>query len=284
MEKIYEFIIYFIFFSIGGWLCETIYCTIVDKKLAYRGFLNGPICPIYGFGGTMVVYLLVPFQNNIFILFIMGAISATILEYFTHYLLEKLFHTKWWDYTTYPLNINGRVCLPYSLMFGVLSIFAVYIIYPPFSDLVEKIPYNIKPALASILLLGFISDCAFTLSILFKFNGTLVAVKKNREKMLSTIEEMNKKGANAKEKLTAYKEGHLHLDELIKTARTNATPSDLEILEKLYDKHERFKIIGKVTKTQINRLSKAFSNMKRTKYHIEASEIKAKNSQKENHL
>ncbi|HBB29668.1 MAG TPA: hypothetical protein DC000_10580, partial [Clostridiales bacterium] len=103
--------IYFIMYSVIGWICEVIFCSIPEKKFINRGFLNGPLCPIYGFGALIVIFFLTPFKDSIFLVFIFGLIVTSTLEYFTSYAMEKLFHSKWWDYSNNRFNINGRVCL-----------------------------------------------------------------------------------------------------------------------------------------------------------------------------
>ena len=110
-----EWILYFFIYSFLGWVCECIYCGVPAKKFINRGFLAGPYCPIYGCGALAVIYTLTPFSDNVVILFGMGVIVTSALEYITSYMMEKLFHTKWWDYSKHPFNIHGRICLKNSV-------------------------------------------------------------------------------------------------------------------------------------------------------------------------
>lgn len=108
--EIIKYILYFFIYSFLGWTVESIGCSIASKRTINRGFLNGPICPVYGFGAVIVISLLGRF-NNVVIVFLLGMILTTILEYFTGFILETLFHAKWWDYSDRKFNIKGRVCL-----------------------------------------------------------------------------------------------------------------------------------------------------------------------------
>ena len=120
----------FLTYSFLGWVCETVYCSIGQRKFVNRGFLNGPLCPVYGFGAMAVLFFLRPVRENLLVLYLSGVLVTSVIEYITGFLLEKLFATKWWDYSTYRFNIHGRVCLRNSLMFGVLSVIAARVIDP----------------------------------------------------------------------------------------------------------------------------------------------------------
>ncbi len=130
-----RFFIEFILFSLGGWIYESIYCTITRKHWTNRGFLFGPICPIYGFG-AMAVRLFayyVPIKPGkeipLWAIFLSFMVVSAILEYITSWAMEKMFHARWWDYSSMPLNLNGRICLPASLLFGAAGTLGwVYII------------------------------------------------------------------------------------------------------------------------------------------------------------
>ncbi len=126
----------FIFYSFLGWVWESIYCTAKEKKWADRGFLFGPICPIYGFSvvGATIVFTLIPgFSNPDFPLwgiFFACCIGSAIAEFGTSWVLEKRFHARWWDYSTMPLNIQGRICLPVSVCFGLAGVIIVKYLIP----------------------------------------------------------------------------------------------------------------------------------------------------------
>ena len=99
-------------------------------KFVNRGFLNGPLCPIYGVGVVLVVLLLMPIHQNLVFLYVASTVLVTVLEGFTGFFMDKIFHHKWWDYTDQPLNIGGYVCLPFSLVWGVCCVLIVRVIHP----------------------------------------------------------------------------------------------------------------------------------------------------------
>ena len=125
-------ILLFFIYSFLGWVCETVYCSIGGRRFVNRGFLNGPLCPVYGFGALIVVWAMQPFYKSVLLTFVAGVVLTSILEYITGWLLETLFHLKLWDYSERFLNINGRVCLKNSLMFGILAVVTVFYIHPLF--------------------------------------------------------------------------------------------------------------------------------------------------------
>ena len=121
----------FIMFSMVGWISEVLYVGIFhEHKFVNRGFLYGPLCPVYGFGG-IVILLLPPFLYQTWIpLFFASMILCTIVEYFVSWFMEKLFHARWWDYSHYKFNIKGRVCLLNSVLFGFMGLGVIRFVYP----------------------------------------------------------------------------------------------------------------------------------------------------------
>ena len=123
-------VLYFILYSFLGWCCETVYCTILQRKFVNRGFLYGPICPIYGCGALLVLFLLRDVQSSIIPLFLSGMVVTTVLEYLTAVLMETIFHTSWWDYSKNRFNFQGRICLGASLGWGVFTVALFYVLHP----------------------------------------------------------------------------------------------------------------------------------------------------------
>ena len=110
LENVEKYMIWLFFYSVVGWIYESTLCSVRAHKFINRGFLNGPYCPIYGWGAVLDILILGKVQNPV-LLFFLGAIVTCSLEYFTSYIMEKLFHARWWDYSKRKFNINGRVCL-----------------------------------------------------------------------------------------------------------------------------------------------------------------------------
>ncbi len=191
---IYQIILLFTLYSFLGWISETVYCSIPAGKFINRGFLNGPFCPVYGIGALLVVSFLKPFQSNILLLFLCGVIVTSVLEYLTAFLLEKLFHTKWWDYSEHRFNIHGRVCLLNSVLFGILSVFVMKILHPFLLSVLEYLPEWTAIGLAAAFCVYFIVDTVITVRSIFQLNEKL-------EKLHGMLDELTRHKEEYKEKL-----------------------------------------------------------------------------------
>ena len=142
------YILYFFLFSILGWLMETLYGLVILGHFTKRGFLYGPLCPIYGFGALILIIFLGKYRNNGLKLFTYSAIVFSVFEYLVSYMLEVLFHSFWWDYTYDFFNLNGRISIFYSFAWGVIAIIFVGHVYPflkkKLNTILSKIPYKLK--------------------------------------------------------------------------------------------------------------------------------------------
>ena len=150
--EVWYLILGFFLYGFLGWCAEVAFAAVRYKKFVNRGFLNGPICPIYGVGVMLVVELLDPYRDNLVLLYILSAVLVTVLEWVTGFLLEKIFHHKWWDYSNMPLNLNGYVCLLFSLIWGVACVVIVYFIHPLTAGLLSLIPELIAAVISICLL------------------------------------------------------------------------------------------------------------------------------------
>ena len=162
MKNINLFFLSFIFYCIIGWIVETIYVSFKQKKFANRGFLIGPCCPIYGISAMSMLLILKKYSYDILILFFMGILIASFIEYLTSLILEKLFKIRWWDYSNNLLNIDGRVCLLNSLLFGICCIILFYILNPAITKFINYIPINICSEITIILFFVFIIDAVIS--------------------------------------------------------------------------------------------------------------------------
>lgn len=156
-----DMILWFFIYSIYGWCYETIYCSIEAGELVKRGFSYGPYLPIYGFGAIFVIVLLRKPMTKLS-QFLFSMIVTTALEYTVSWVLEVIFDKKWWDYTNYTIQLNGRICLLGSLLFGFLGVVLINYIHPKVKQLTNKIskPLKTKVALAGVTLL--LTDFVFS--------------------------------------------------------------------------------------------------------------------------
>lgn len=156
--QLVSYILLFFVYSFLGW-CLEVFCKLIDEhKFVNRGFLIGPYCPIYGFGALTMTIFLSKYLDDPVTLFIMIVLICSILEYLTSYILEKIYNTRWWDYTNYKFNINGRICLETMIPFGLFGMFIMYKTNPLFLNIINKIPTSISILLTILLIIIFIVD------------------------------------------------------------------------------------------------------------------------------
>ena len=139
-HSIQELFLYFLFYSFLGWLMETCYCSLHERRLVPRGFLYGPICPIYGCGVLLMILFFTPLKGNLLLFYVVAVIVMTSWEYFVAWLLEVTTHVKYWDYSNSRFNLKGRVCLWVALVWGVLSYVVIFWIHPAVERLYLRIP------------------------------------------------------------------------------------------------------------------------------------------------
>ena len=169
MERVVEYILFFFFYSVIGWISEVIYCYIKDKKFTNRGFLFGPLCPIYGTGAVSMLLTLTwckdiwfgKFYAGPLMVLLIGVVVCDVVEYLTSFLMEKLFHARWWDYSKKKFNLHGRICLEHSTYWGIFSVLLIYLIHPFGAEkLALLIPYEWKVRIMCIVLTAFVIDLA----------------------------------------------------------------------------------------------------------------------------
>lgn len=234
---------YFIIYAFMGWILETVYKTIYAKKFVNSGFLHGPFCPIYGIGALIMYIFLEIFKENQLILFIMAILILSIWEYIVGLLLEKIFNTKYWDYSDKKMNIQGRVCLFNSIVWGFLGLTFTYIIHPFITQEISKIPQNILQYLVLLIMFYILVDAIVTI-----FNVKNMDVK---------LRKLNELSDSLKEKL----------DEL-KLLKENVELKSIKLqeIQKVIDelKYKQTKLKRNLLR-QTNRLRKAFPTMKSDK-------------------
>jgi len=179
------FLLYFIYCVII-YILECIYCSILNKKIvSNRGFLIGPYLSIYGTGAICILFLLKKYVNDPITLFIMASLVATILEYFTSFIMEKIFKARWWDYSEQKFNINGRVCLKNSVLFGIGSFFVVYIVNPFIFRLLHSFNKTLIIVLGIIFLIVYILDIIISVFTIYKIRENSISINKDLTEEIS---------------------------------------------------------------------------------------------------
>ena len=169
----------FIIYSFIGWSIEVIGVLVRDKRFVNRGFLIGPYCPIYGFGGISIVFFLTKFMNDPIALFVMAIFICSVLEYSTSFIMEKIFKTRWWDYSDKKFNINGRICLETMTPFSILGVLAIKYATPFFITNINKLSEKTILIISIILITLFIIDVIISLIIVFKLKFVSKNIKKD---------------------------------------------------------------------------------------------------------
>ena len=160
--------LYFIIYSVLGWCMETVYCSIAERRLVPRGFLYGPLCPIYGVGVLMMICWFQPLMGNPVLFYVVATVCMSTWEYFVGWFLETTTHMKYWDYSKYRFNLQGRICLWVCLVWGVLSFLVLYFIHPRIAARVVKIPLIPRYVLDGFFLGILVSDTVATVYQLVK--------------------------------------------------------------------------------------------------------------------
>lgn len=268
LQTICQWFLYFSIYSVLGWVCETVYCSVIQRKFVNRGFLNGPVCPVYGVGAVLVIYLLQPVAGNVPALFLTGMLVTTVLEYLTSVLLEKLFHMKWWDYSHFKLQINGRVCLLNSLMFGALSVFVMLVLHPRVQKLVDLIPAAVLPWISLGIAAVFIADTVLTVRSILILKGKLEEVRR----ALADIKEKSEQ-VKAQFKvewlarvLQAREQLQDKADDIAEYLEKFRLPEGISLREYVEDRAKKLPSLAKKGRWMNQRLVRAFPSLNAPRY------------------
>ena len=258
--SIYYSILYFFVYGFLGWCTEVIFAAFKQHRFVNRGFLNGPICPIYGVGVTLVIACLEAFQSNLLLLYISSVILVTVLEGVTGWAMDKLFHNKWWDYSKLPFNIGGYVCLLFSLIWGVACVFIVYFVHPLIHQVLSLIPHTAGIALIAILGIALLSDMIVTTSAIVKFNQYLELLKHITDELHATS---NQIGAELYQNV-------MHVLDMQESSRQKLDDVKLEVSEEIrmqiVELKTRAQNLGEKVPKPARRLLKAFPKLESRNY------------------
>lgn len=258
--SIYYSILYFFVYGFLGWCTEVIFAAFKQHRFVNRGFLNGPICPIYGVGVTLVIACLEAFQSNLLLLYISSVILVTVLEGVTGWAMDKLFHNKWWDYSKLPFNIGGYVCLLFSLIRGVACVFIVYFVHPLIHQVLSLIPHTAGIALIAILGIALLSDMIVTTSAIVKFNQYLELLKHITDELHAIS---NQIGAELYQNV-------MHVLDMQESSRQKLDDVKLEVSEEIrmqiVELKTRAQNLGEKVPKPARRLLKAFPKLESRNY------------------
>lgn len=273
-QNIYQAVWIFIIYAFLGWCSEVAFAAVNKGKFVNRGFLNGPVCPIYGVGMLIVVLCLWNLRDRPLLLFLGSALLTTALEFVTGFVLERFFHDKWWDYSDMPFNIKGYVCLKFTILWGLTASFIIGAIHRFIYMLIEKTPFVLGVILLAVFSAAFIADFTVTLTALVKLPKKLKAMAE-AERALRAVSD--KIGENISDTTIAAKEKGEALAEENK--------SRLEELKAEYEKKKK-ELSAMLERNFVQRrIFKAFPNLKNGRYKAifdRISELKLKVTEKGN--
>jgi uncharacterized membrane protein len=237
-----------------GWIYETILCTVKGGKWENRGFLYGPLCPIYGVGAVAITAIAEAVSTKCaggyawWQVFLVAFFGSIVLEYTTSWTLEKLFHAYWWDYSYMPLNINGRVCFPYSVCFGGAGLLVVYVIAPFTQRMTRAIPPIGMEALSLLFMAMIAADVTLTVSALTDFERNVIAfdtaLNQHMEQFVTDVQERKQAAetAFAEERVRFSRErmeqtvssmGHVHRMAVSRVRGFRNTRADKQRMEEM---------------------------------------------------
>lgn len=213
----YHILWYFFLYAFFGWCTEVSYAALNTGRFVNRGFLNGPVCPVYGFGALIVLTLLSPLKDYFVLLFFGSVLLTSALEWLTGFLLEKLFHQRWWDYSEQPFNLNGYICLKFSIAWGIACLCVVNIIHPSVTFLIHLIPQTLGWIILSLFGVFMAIDLIATVRTVTRFNlhlkeieeaAALIREASNEfgESLADRVLDAAEKGADLKDTLDNWKE------------------------------------------------------------------------------
>lgn len=273
-QNIYQAVWIFIIYAFLGWCSEVAFAAVNKGKFVNRGFLNGPVCPIYGVGMLIVVLCLWNLRDRPLLLFLGSALLTTALEFVTGFVLERFFHDKWWDYSDMPFNIKGYVCLKFTILWGLAASFIIGAIHRFIYMLIEKTPFVLGVMLLAVFSAAFIADFTVTLTALVKLPKKLKAMAE-AERALRAVSD--KIGENISDTTIAAKEKGEALAEENKPR--------LEELKAEYEKKKK-ELSAMLERNFVQRrIFKAFPNLKNGRYKAifdRISELKLKVTEKGN--
>lgn len=173
--------------SFAGYLLEVAWVGICSKKVVNRGFLCGPVIPIYGFGSLLILFCLLRYYDDPIVIFVFGVIITSALEYFTSFIMEKIFHNRWWDYSNDRYNLNGRICLRNSFAFGVLSLVIIYAVVPVLYWIFSLLSFKTWTLLSIIFSILFVLDEIYSFVIAYNLRNRLIIVEELKNEKLAKI-------------------------------------------------------------------------------------------------
>lgn len=277
----YDICCFFLIYSFLGWVIEVVFHVVVGGQIINRGFLNGPICPVYGFGMicVLLIYNLVG-SDNTFIVFLEGLVFTTLIELIAGFILDKFFHARWWDYSSMPLNLNGYICLGFSIIWGLAVVFVIKLVHVFIYNCTSAaIPPKFGWPIMVALYLVFITDTVVTALTLIGLNKKLEELDRISESIKNVSDKMTERIGNTSLNTLQKAQTTAVQASLAKAEAQDRFEESLEALElrrkELQDKYENLKVsLIRHRHYGVGRILNAFPYAKHRDYDRIFSELK----------
>ena len=218
-----QWVLLFFFYCFCGWVWESCYVSACKRQWVNRGFLHGPLLPIYGSGAIIILFVTLPVEQDLRLVFLLGMMAATVLEYITGAVMERLFKVRYWDYSHHRFNLNGHICLTSSLAWGFFSILLVRFIHPPIADLLADVPGWLVDPLALAITVAFTVDVVRSVQEALDLREVLTRLTEENEDLRRLAKRAEVAAAFAEEDLRRFRErvdlGREELQERVEESR-----------------------------------------------------------------
>ncbi len=178
-----DWLLFFYIYSFCGWIFESVYVSLKKKHPVNRGFLRGPVLPLYGSGAVLMLFVSIPVEQNPVLVYLAGCIAATALEYVTGVTMERLFKVRYWDYSNQKFNFQGQICLSSTLAWGGLTLLMVYVIHKPIESVVLALPYQAASIISHVVTFLFAIDITLSVKAALEVRDMLVNMEEIRQKL-----------------------------------------------------------------------------------------------------
>ncbi len=259
-----QWLLLFFIYCVLGWIWESCYVSIKQKQWVNRGFLHGPWLPIYGSGAIIILFATLPVSDNLFFVWLLGMLAATILEYFTGAVIEKIFKVRYWDYSSHKIQLKGYICMSSSIAWGFFSILLIRFIHPPFAKLLSAIPDVVIDPLTVVLTVLFVIDAVHSTQAALDLRNMLIQLTEENENL--------RRLAKRTEVITAFAEDELK--RFRNRTEFNMLMLQMFIKEELEAKHDKHserrkeridKVINKGLEIKLNVLAEISDVLKEKK-------------------
>ena len=201
-----QWVLLFFFYCFCGWVWESCYVSLRQRRWVNRGFLHGPLLPIYGSGAIIILFVTLPVEEDLFLVWLMGMLAATALEYVTGVVMERLFQVRYWDYSNQKFNLNGHICLSSSIAWGFFSILLVRFLHPPVGRLLADVPAWLVDPAAIVLTAVFSADVVRSVQDALDLKEILTRVAEENEDLRRLAKRAEVAAAFAEDDLRKFRE------------------------------------------------------------------------------